>query len=690
MAHENERHLPYELVTTTEGISLQAMAHKYDMHARTLYANNAGVDHAGIQNLTESGLRESTVLSAEARALAPEPEPVPDTAGERRVPKKRKEAPRPKTGPDASKLTPLDGWRDPAQHPLACNCSICLIPAGTCVRVIPRFGFSRPSAYLEEHFKDLTADRCPFCALHCKMRVAEALFQQICQAAITSKDESRLVASMNEALKKAGINRKYQKNQTSKTYEKITFEGHQVKALLKEGADGKMAIETVLEAMWPGAAEDLGVGKQYGIMFVPRTIAVWRQFAVVEKLMSERDPVALKKDIIAGEDGFDRFGKECREFISRFQSMSMLDYSKSYYLHTLLHHAGDFMRALQAEGFTLGMMSNSGAERRHEYGRRASRKALASNGWRKKNTVYDQKANLIIYLTLLEVLKWDYGDDLISYIIAKRVQDGIYVIPTGVDFSQISSRTASREALLSQEEMLREFDAQPDEEPHDFETSNTKFWARSGKKNAHALIGVESDPEGSDEAGTMFDPDNEVRLFDDVWLPFSHDDESDAGSEADVYDLTINDIIFEEEDEDMDESFKPAEVDETAETREWEVVPEEYQHPDMSKPALRSRPSNQTLPSKAAEANAAPVIQAEAEAAASRAGHWRPREQDAAVPRGVLQFRGGAHAASEPAPDIPAPIDEDDGTRRPAPPRGRGGGRGRGRGGRGGGRGASR
>ena len=139
----------------------------------------------------------------------------------------------------------------------------------------------------------------------------------------------------------------------------------------------------------------------------------------------------------------------------------------------------------------------------------------------------------------------------------------------------------------------------------------------------------------------MFDPDNEVRLFDDVWLPFSHDDESDAGSEADVYDLTINDIIFEEEDEDMDESFKPAEVDETAETREWEVVPEEYQHPDMSKPALRSRPSNQTLPSKAAEANAAPVIQAEAEAAASRAGHWRPREQDAAVPRGVLQFRGG-------------------------------------------------
>jgi hypothetical protein len=38
------------------------------------------------------------------------------------------------------------------------------------------------------------------------------------------------------------------------------------------------------------------------------------------------------------------------------------------------------MRTLQKEKFTLGMMSNSGAERRHKYGRRASSKALASNG----------------------------------------------------------------------------------------------------------------------------------------------------------------------------------------------------------------------------------------------------------------------------------------------------------------------
>ena len=564
MMHENERHLPYVLVTTTKPTNLQAMAHEYDLHARTLYAINAGVDHKGVQILTEQGLRQSTVLDAEARAaLAQAPEPEPDVEGHRRAAKKRKTAPRPKDGPDVGVLKGLVGWR--ANHSMQCECTECSIPVGTCVRVMPRVWFSRPSQYLEEHFPDLTADRCPFCALHCKMRVAETMFQQICAAAESSKAESRLVASMNEALRKEGIGRQYKKQKNSKTYEKISFEGHQVMALLKKGHDGKMGIERVLEAMWPGAADDIGIDKSYGIRFVPRTIEVWRQFALVEKLMSERDFDLLKGDISNCEDGFARFGKECREFIFRFQSMSTVDYSKAYYLHTLLHHAGDFMRALQKEGFTLGMMSNSGAERRHEYGRRASRKALASNGWRKKNPEYDQKENLLIYLTMKEVLMWDYGEDLISYTIAKRIRDGHVETPPEygqtkkkLDFSGIKSR----KALLSEEEARMEFEAQPDDPPPDFETSNKRFWTRTGKKHAYALIGVkpeESDDEDGegDAGGDIFNPDHEPKLFSYVLVPFSDDVESEAGSEEDMHfeyggALTINSFDFAEEDEDGD------------------------------------------------------------------------------------------------------------------------------------------
>jgi hypothetical protein len=339
------------------------------------------------------------------------------------------------------------------------------------------------------------------------------------------------------------------------------------------------------------------------------------------------------------------------------------------------------MRALQAEGFTLGMMSNSGAERRHEYGRRASRKALASNGWRKKNDYYDRKTNLIIYLTLHEVLKWDYGEDLISYIIAKRVQDGIYVIPAGCkpDFSKIKSRRASRaedeEALLSREEALKEYDAQPDDEPPDFETSNTKFWARSGKKNAHALVGVESDPEeGSGADGTMFDPDDELKLFDWVSLPFSHDDESEAGSEVDVYDLTINDFIFEEEDEDTDENYAPVEADEGSERYEWDVENEDYSYPAKSTPALRSQPQNLS----AAEAMAAPVsIQARETGAVAHVISEAPADVSrtglsVAIPQALL-----AQAASIVSAPLggPAPVDDDDGSRRQPVARARGGGR---------------
>ena len=77
--------------------------------------------------------------------------------------------------------------------------------------------------------------------------------------------------------------------------------------------------------------------KEFGTNFVPRVVEVWRQWALVDKLMSERFVSKLRADKVDGKDGFSGFGKECREFIFRFQSMAMQDFSKSYYLHTLLH-----------------------------------------------------------------------------------------------------------------------------------------------------------------------------------------------------------------------------------------------------------------------------------------------------------------------------------------------------------------
>jgi len=585
--HAEERHLPYAMKLVDEDTSLQALAKEHDMHARTLYAINAMIDDSGVQVLTRDGLRNSTAMDPVSRDRAREQarENERDEAGGSRRPgKKAKAVPVARDEPSPLMVVGnLTGWR--LEHGLECRCRQCLIPKGTSVRVIPNLGFCRDSEFLLKNFPSLSAARMPFCALHCLMRVTEGMFYQICQAVLTSKERPKLVTRMNAALKAEGINRQFQQNQESEKWEKVSFEGHQAKALLKKGEDGRMAIQRILEAIWPGAAEDRDVGAKYGTKFVPRTLEVWKQWALVEELMSERFSDVLREKVVCGLDGYERFGMECREFIFRFQAMSTEDYSKSYYLHTLLHHAGDFMRELKKEGMTLGMMSNSGAERRHEYGRRASRKALASNGWRKKSPEYDKMKNLAVYITLKEIWMWDYGGDLISHELARismeRDLAGTGALQTK---GKVEFKTKSRRTLLSEEELRNEDGAGPLDPPPDFETKNKAVWGvRSNKEKAHAIFWVlpeeESDDDEhdvktskSDAAEKMkFNPDHRHEFFSHVPIDFS-DDESDAGSEENVEfaDYTINDIEFEDTDDlAHDEEYKPPSRSEGGVKEEW-------------------------------------------------------------------------------------------------------------------------
>ena len=608
MAHADERHLPYALRTLDEDTNFSALAHELDMHPKTLFALNTRVDHAGVQALTLQGLRDSTAMDAAARALAAarESEPEQGVSGARRCFKKAKRAPVAKYDPDEGVLKMLDGWRDPSKHSRECKCKKCVIPKGTCVRVIPRFGFSRPSDYLQQNFPALTAERCPFCALHCLMRVTESLFQQICQAAQSSSKRAELIVRMNQSLREQKINVQYKQTLKTKEWEKVTFEGHQAKALLKKDKDGKMGIERLLEAMWPGSTGDTPEWrvkeKEFGTKFVPRVVEVWKQWAVVDRLMSERFVSKLRADKVDGEDGFARFGKECREFIFRFQSMATQDFSKAYYLHTVLHHAGDFMRALEKEGMTLGMMSNSGAERRHEFGRRACRKALASNGWRKKNPEYDALPNLIVYLTLKELLMWDYGEDLISHEIARLSSEGqLPGTRTLMPHERVHFKTGSRRSLLSAAEYLQEAAAEPFDPPPCFETSNKDTWRQTlrGNKLRYELIGMKHEHDSDDEdvyshavAGDLlrrpkarWDPDNEPLLFSGICPACDDDgsevDESDAGAWFDSADgLTLNSFPFPDEDEEewVDQSDLEArdEWSDTGEETEFEATSLSY------------------------------------------------------------------------------------------------------------------
>jgi hypothetical protein len=284
-----------------------------------------------------------------------------------------------------------------------------------------------------------------------------------------------------------------------------------------------------------------------------------------------------------------------------------VDYSKAYYLHTLLHHAGDLMRALQKVGLTLGMMSNSAAERRHEYGRRASRKALASNGWRNKSKEYATMPNLLVYITVKEMLMWEYGSDLVSHEIARRcaeedwpgepaLLDGRRVKWTIAPRRTLLSATGNEKLsttqagtgsgensdlrseglseqqlpLLSEDEVRKEFEAGPNAPPPTFETENKTIWGERDKTKAFALIGLQC--EGDLKEG-KFDPDLQGALFDGQPV-YVTDDESVAGSEEDLH-LTLDSFDFPEQDEDEDASFVilegAEEQDLAAEPLEWEM-----------------------------------------------------------------------------------------------------------------------
>ena len=438
-AHKDHRHIPYELILVKEAVNFQRLADRYDMFPNTLFAINAGTEGKG--GPTELGLRASTADAPFRVSRVPPPmsddlekeQPAGAAgaasrgagAGMRRpaaktknVKTKRVHDPVVCEGPAVEVLKRLTGWQE--SHDQQCACARCLIPADTAVRVIPRARSDgepewlkeRESSWLKERWPSHNQKRFTFCGLHCLMRITEAMFQGVTQRCLKMP---QVIDRLNDGLRDAGITKKFT-DDVSQTgdrfYQKLTFEGHEALKLLAKRPDGKLAVEHMLNLMWPSGDMDQTGGRFY----VTRQTELWEQWGKVVELMLQRDPAKIN----ANNNGFERFGKECRQFCCLYQTIYHEQHCRSFYLHTLLHHAGDFMRELHAHGMCLGMMANSGAERRHEYGRRAAKKAMTGGCWRAKVPKYKQMENIFSYLTLREILIWQHGTDLVSYELALR------------------------------------------------------------------------------------------------------------------------------------------------------------------------------------------------------------------------------------------------------------------------------
>ena len=106
------------------------------------------------------------------------------------------------------------------------------------------------------------------------------------------------------------------------------------------------------------------------------------------------------------------YGANCRDLGARWSLLLPSNRCSTFYLHTLVHHGGDLMEYCLQRKLTIGMLENSGAERRHEIGRVQFKKALSGGGKAYRGTQAFE--NRSAYLTLRGLLIWQYGRDMLA------------------------------------------------------------------------------------------------------------------------------------------------------------------------------------------------------------------------------------------------------------------------------------
>jgi hypothetical protein len=156
---------------------------------------------------------------------------------------------------------------------------------------------------------------------------------------------------------------------------------------------------------WAGASEEQQ--REYKRQY----LRLWDIFHTVMKQMRCRDP---------NSEDLKDFGKNCRDLGARWCMMMPQNRCGALYLHTLMMHGGAFMEHLLPLKLTIGMLENSGAERRHQIGKVHFRKSLAGGG--KQYSGMASHENRTAFLTMRGVLIWQFGRDMLAQEIARQEQ----------------------------------------------------------------------------------------------------------------------------------------------------------------------------------------------------------------------------------------------------------------------------
>ena len=276
------------------------------------------------------------------------------------------------------------------------------------------------------------------------MRLTEALVKPLFARAISTNR----VNALNLAFKKhMGMDEAFaqvqSENGSNKVWKPVSFhayECHLFSKMLDATATrpAEHAIDRVVQEVWPDSDEAAplkpqattssqktpsrrkpssrekewgGLSEQQQREYKRQYLHLWSIFHTVMDQMRCTDPER--------EDLKD-FGKNCSDLGARWCMLMPKNRCGALYLHTIMMHGGAFMEHLLPLNLTIGMLENSGAERRHQIGKVHFRKSLAGGG--KLYSGMASHENRTAFLTLRGVLIWQFGRDLLAQLIAKEEQ----------------------------------------------------------------------------------------------------------------------------------------------------------------------------------------------------------------------------------------------------------------------------
>jgi len=424
-------------------------------------------------------------------------------------------------------------WKAAGTH---CKPDECMIRKGTKIRVVRKNQMDRMSQPLRETWGINDMIHVVMCSLHADMRLSEGILAAFFRKAlmISNNRAEQLNTLLEENCK---IATRFVKQKDHSGYTQFGLTGVDCRKL-REKDGGTIKLVLIIRILF---AEDSA--------YIEHATRFLNKYVVVMENLRCRDPTT---------EGLRDLGKHCSDFsVLWFSLFPPANSSMKFYLHTVVHHAGQWQKFLLDEyKMCIGMFENSAFEKRHFLGRSAFSKSLRGLMFMDKGV-----PNPHIHAIMRILMKHQHGLDIISLNNARKEKG----LPLAWSFSELATESqkkldsslAELRAFLEREETtvqriqesIRDLDDQMES------TADTGRYLELLKKRRTLLESSEGQVSTFDDLSDVIRVIQEAELDGTEWEPPSEGNEG-AESTADNHEVMqpMREYLSESNSEDGDHS----------------------------------------------------------------------------------------------------------------------------------------